>query len=165
MTDRTHYLLPENDPREAPIRAVFQKLEDVYKAWCQFQDAHGGDNIFADLSVRGLAFNKGSPPAGWRQRKKDPSSVWYPPKSIAAGKEMAALPRKPTSSEFVPVLGVDSVLEPGGPSGMRLCHPHVEVIGERLVIGLTRQMEIPEGLVELKNSEYYAMLEEQESAA
>ena len=143
------------------ITAFFQRMVDVNQQWADFAAEHGCGSMYADNRLLGLQFDDpDAVPEGWSSPRGYPSNVYKPARRkpcMSAYTQLKSLDTKPSGMELAKMLGISPVF-----TGRSLRTPGFEKIGETKVLCLAKGSDIPEGVTQIKASEYWRMKEDEE---
>ena len=132
------------------------------QTWVNFSNKHKGDEMYGGDNLEGLQYERDKVPLGWTSTKL-PARVYKPARqkaSMGAYKEFKALDSLPSGMKLSTMLNVGLVM-----SGMSIAMPAFETVGEHRILSLAKGSDVPDGATLMKNSAYWALVEENETDA
>lgn len=157
MTERAYFKLVPGGHTEKVWSKFNAEYKEVWESWKAFANKYKVDDLYANNRLMGLIFDEKKPPKGWVSPRKIPHNVYKPARTkdcMEAYNELKALSSKPDGIHFAGLLGIDCVFK-----GHAMYMPVMETVGDEFILTLHVDNEVPEGVIPMKTSEYWAMKE------
>jgi hypothetical protein len=160
MSDDSVYCkVEEGGFTEQQINAFHEQTIATHEAWKAFSEKYNSDNMYIGNNLRGLEFKADDVPEGWTNTGQLPRGVYKPARRKAcmdAYHEMKRLPTLPSGLDLAKMLNISPVF-----TGFSMRTPGFTAIGDEKILILAEGSDIPEGVTQLKTSEYWAMVEDE----
>lgn len=182
--DRIYFELPSDHSLNSEVIYFQKERQTIHNEWQAFRSQHGGRGVYANDRVHGLSFDDGDVlPKGWHRPAAFQDNALAPDRRTKEGKidgeQMDALPRMPGGAELSHLisehlditdgqhmLGGYAVKDGHSPNGFMIHYIGYEIYktpdGDRTIISVPDIESAPSalpGLLQLKNSEYHAIIE------
>jgi len=156
--DSIYYIINEGEFTANKIDEFNAKREHAFESWKSFTEKYNAENMYIDNCLRGLEFDKENVPDGWISKRGMPKNIFKPARRkvcMNAYHEFRDLPSMPSGIDLANMLGISPVF-----TGRSLRTPGFEELGDIRILSLAEGSSVPEGVTELKASEYWKMKEE-----
>lgn len=155
--DRKYFKVGAEGFAEKAIVAFKLMHTNTNTKWFEFAKKFGATELFTSHYVMGVMLNEDEVPEGWNSPKKLPDGCYKPQRRnicMDDWNQFNMLGCKPTGLKLAELLGIQPVFKSGS-----LAFPVFEEVNGETILSLHTDSETPEGLIELKMSEYWALKE------
>jgi len=157
--ERSYYMMEKGGFADTQCEEYLRINAATIQTWLDFSNKHGGEEMYGGNDLNGLQFARPNVPLGWNNVKL-PGGVYKPARikvCMEAYLEFKALGSVISGMKLSTMLKVGLVC-----TGMSIAMPAFETVGEHRVLSLAKGSDVPDGATLMKNSAYWALVEENE---